>query len=79
MVAGASGDETVRFWNPPTTADVVRTFAGPSDYVFGVAASADGSRVAAGGADGVLFLWNGENGQVIRKIEARKSNREIAR
>ena len=44
-------------------------FSGPSDYVFGVAASNDGNRVAAGGADSVLFVWNGQNGQVIRKIE----------
>ena len=53
----------------PTTAGSPATSAGPSDYVFGVAASKDGNRVAAGGADGVLFLWNGQNAQVIRKIE----------
>ena len=46
----------------------MRTFNGPRDYVFGVATSKDGARVAAGGADSVLFVWNGQNGQVIRKI-----------
>lgn len=84
-VAGASGDNLVRFWNVTTTTEgtakgqrrrrgggggVLRTFSGPSDYVFGVAVSKDGSRVAAGGADSVLFIWNGQNAQVIRKIEA---------
>jgi WD40 repeat protein len=84
-VAGASGDNLVRFWNVDTGAGaatkgqrrrrgggnggVLRTFSGPSDYVFGVAVSKDGSRVAAGGADSVLFLWNGQDGQVLRKIE----------
>jgi WD40 repeat protein len=67
-VAGASGDKLVRFWNA-SSGGVSRTFSGPADYVFSVAASSDGSRVAAGCADGVLFLWDGRNGQVLRKIE----------
>ena len=52
-----------------TGGNVVRTFAGPADYVFAVATSADGKVVAAGGADGVLFLWNGDDGKVIRKLD----------
>jgi WD40 repeat protein len=65
---GASGDKLVRTWNPDN-GGIARTFSGPTDFVFAVAASKDGSRVAAGGADGALFLWNGQNAQVIRKIE----------
>jgi WD40 repeat protein len=70
-IAGASGDKQVRLWNPETgqNGQVSRTFSGPSDYVFGVAVSNDGSRIAAGGADGVLFVWNAQNGQVLRKLE----------
>ena len=70
-VAGASGDKQVRLWNPDTgqNGQVSRSFNGPSDYVFGVAVSSDGNRVAAGGADSVLFVWNAQNGQVIRKID----------
>lgn len=67
QVAAASGDKVVRIWNPE--GGVLRTFSGPSDYVFAVATSADGERVAAGGADGVLFVWNGKDGKVLRKIE----------
>jgi WD40 repeat protein len=70
LVAGASGDSSVRYWNPNGTGNIVRTFAGSSDYVFGVATSKDGKIVAAGGADGSLFLWNGDDGKVIRKLEA---------
>ena len=68
QVAGASGDSMVKFWNPNGNGNVVRTFRGPSDYAFGVATSKDGKVVAAGGADGVLFLWNGEDAKEIRKI-----------
>jgi WD40 repeat protein len=70
-VAGASGDKLVRLWNPDsgTNGQISRSFSGPSDYVFGVAVSNDGTRIAAGGADGVLFVWNAQNGQVLRKLE----------
>jgi WD40 repeat protein len=70
LVAGASGDSKVKFWNPNGNGNVARTFAGPSDYVFGVATSKDGKVVAAGGADGVLFVWNGDDAKVIRKVDA---------
>ncbi len=68
LVAGASGDKSVYFFNP-SNGQSVRNFDGPSDYVFGVAVTPDRSRVAAGGVDGVLFLWNGENGEVLRRFE----------
>jgi WD40 repeat protein len=70
-VAGASGDKQVRLWNPDSgqNGQITRSFSGPSDYVFGVAVSNDGNRIAAGGADSVLFVWNAQNGQVLRKIE----------
>ena len=41
----------------------VTFFGTPSGF------SADGKRVAAGAADGVLFLWNGDDAQVLRKME----------
>jgi WD40 repeat protein len=70
VVAGASGDNLVRFWETEgRRGGIARTFSGPSDYVFGVAVSKDGDRVAGGGADSVLFVWSGQNGQVLRKIE----------
>jgi WD40 repeat protein len=70
-VLGAAGDKVVRKWNPDN-GGVAQTYSGPSDYVFGLGASKDGLRVAAGGADSVLFIWNGQNTQVIRKIEPLK-------
>ena len=67
QVAGACGDKLVRFWNAEN-GNVEKTFAGPTDYVFAVAASLDGARVAAGGADGAVFLWRADNAQVLRKV-----------
>jgi WD40 repeat protein len=67
LVVGSSGDASVRAWNPDN-GTIPRTFTGASDYLFAVACSGDGGRVAAGGADGVLFLWNGLSGQQIQKI-----------
>ena len=67
LLFGASGDS-----NGPRVES--RQRVGPpdlpaaSDYLFAVAASADGGRVAAGGADGVLMLWNGTTGSLLRKI-----------
>jgi WD40 repeat protein len=71
LIAGASGDKAVRLWNPDSgeNGQVTRTFNGPNDFVFGVAVSNDGDRIAAGGADGVLFVWNAQNGQVLRKLD----------
>ena len=51
-VVGASGDTQVRIWNPDN-GGIAQGFGGAGDYVYSVAASADGSRVAAGGADSV--------------------------
>jgi WD40 repeat protein len=70
-IAGASGDRNVRLWNPDTgeKGQVTRTFNGPTDFVFALAASNDGARIAAGGADSVLFVWNAQTGQVLRKLE----------
>ena len=70
LVAGASGDSTVKFWNPNGNGNVVRTFNGVGDYAFSVATSKDGKVVAAGGADGNLLIWNGDDGKVIRKVES---------
>lgn len=67
-IFGACGDKSVRMWSPDNN-NPRRTYSGPGDYVFGVAVSNDGSRVAAGGADSVLFLWNGSSAKVLRKME----------
>lgn len=61
-----SGDKTARLWDAES-GSVERTHDGPGDYVDCVATSRDGSRRAAGVADGGVFLWRADGG-LIRKL-----------
>ncbi len=71
LIVAASGDQAVRIWNPDNgeRGQVTRALNGPADYLFCLATSRDGLRLAAGAADGVIWVWNTENGQVVRKLE----------
>ncbi len=51
--------------------DRVRSFAGATDYVNAAAATPDGSVVIAGGADGVLRVWNGKDGKLVAEFADR--------
>jgi WD40 repeat protein len=61
----ASGDATVRMWNADNGGNV-RQFPGAGDFVYAVSASTDGSVVASGCEDGVLRVYNGTNGQLVK-------------
>ena len=63
-----TGDAKVKIWNPEGTG-LSKDFVGPNDYVFAASASTDGSRVAAGGSDGILYIWDGKTAKVLRKLE----------
>jgi WD40 repeat protein len=79
-IVAASGDAQVRVWNTEgRRRSGSRTLSGPSDYVYAVAASADGARIAAGGAEGVLYLWDGRTGKPLRKIEPPSASSTAAR
>ncbi len=84
-VAARSGDNLVRFWNVTTTtegtakdnagdgAEVAECSAPSAARATTSSASPSPKTVAASppvDADSVLFIWNGQNAQVIRKIEA---------
>jgi WD40 repeat protein len=66
-----SGDKTVRLVNTDNGA-MERTYAGPNDFMYSSAASADGRLTAAGGQESVLFVWLVDNGQLIRSFSAPK-------
>ena len=67
-VLATTGDSKVKIWNPEG-AGLSKDFNGPNDYVFAAAASNDGGRIAAGGSDGILYIWDGKSAKVLRKLE----------
>ena len=68
-IVSCSGDTSVRFHNAPD-GNNFRNFGGATDFMFRVAASSDLSLVVAGGEDGVLRVWNGLDGSVMKTMEA---------
>ena len=67
QIVTCSGDQTVRFWNVDNGGNV-RNFGGNGDFLYGVGVSPDGSVVAAGGEEGVVRLYNGANGSLIKEL-----------
>ena len=66
--ATCSGDQTVRFWNVDNGGNI-RNFGGAAnDYLYALGVSPDGSVVASGGEEGVVRLYNGTNGQLVKAL-----------
>jgi Planctomycete cytochrome C/Anaphase-promoting complex subunit 4 WD40 domain/WD domain, G-beta repeat len=66
-IATCSGDATVRFWNVDNGGNV-RNFGGSTDFLYAVGVSSDGAIVAAGGEEGIVRLYNGTNGSLIKEL-----------
>jgi WD40 repeat protein len=64
--ATCSGDQTVRFWN--VNGGNTRNFGGNADFLYAIGVSPDGALVAAGGQEGVVRLYNGMNGQLLKSL-----------
>lgn len=65
-IATCAGDQQVRVWN--TNGGNVRNFAAGNDYLLALGVSADGSVVAAGGQEGVVRLYNGNSGALVKTL-----------
>ncbi len=61
-----SADQTVRAWS--TNGGTVRNFPNGNDFYYAIGVSPDGAIVAAGGEEGVVRLYNGTNGQLIKVL-----------
>ncbi len=64
--ATCSGDQTVRFWN--INGGNTRNFSGSTDFLYALSVSPDGALVAAGGQEGIVRLYNGTNGQLLKSL-----------
>ncbi|HEV8059793.1 MAG TPA: c-type cytochrome domain-containing protein [Gemmataceae bacterium] len=63
----ASGDHSVRVWNIDNGSPGMN-FNGATDYLCAVGISADGKLVSTGGDDGILRVYNGVSGQLVKAI-----------
>jgi WD40 repeat protein len=66
-IATCSGDQTVKFWNVDNGGNT-RNFGGNTDFLYAVGVSPDGAVVAAGGEEGIVRLYNGTNGQLVKEL-----------
>jgi WD40 repeat protein len=67
QVVTCSGDQNVRYWNVDNGGGGI-AFGGSRDFLYAVGVSPDGKVVAAGGEEGVVRLYNGTNGQLLKAL-----------
>ena len=63
-----SGDDQIKVWNVDQRRQHAQLRAGGTDFLYAVGVSPDGAVVAAGGEDGVVHLFKGDNGQLIKDL-----------
>ena len=63
QAVAASGDSQVRLLRD--NGEKVRSFDGAKDFLNSAVATPDARFVAAGGQDGVLHVWNGNDGKLV--------------
>ena len=67
QIVTCSGDQTVKFWNVDNGGAGIN-FGGSNDFLYAVGVSSDGKVVAAGGEEGIVRLYNGTNGQLVKSL-----------
>jgi len=67
QVLSCSGDNNARFWNVDNGGGGI-TFGGSKDFLYAIGVSPDGRVVASGGEEGIVRLYNGTNGQLIKAL-----------
>lgn len=67
QVLACSGDNNARMWNVDNGGGGI-TFSGGKDFLYAIGISGDSKVVATGGEEGIVRLYNGTNGQLIKAI-----------
>jgi WD40 repeat protein len=68
QVITCSGDQTVKVFNVDN-GGAVRNISGSKDFLYAVGVSSDGAVLAAGGEEGVVRLYNGANGNLLKELQ----------
>ncbi len=68
QIVTCSGDQTVRMINVDN-GQPVRTFPVGTDYLYAVGVSPDGALVASGGEEGVVRLYDGAKGTLLKTLQ----------
>lgn len=68
QVVSACGDAGLRQWNIDNGSNV-RSYQGATDFLQAVAASPDGTLILAGGEEGIVRVYNGQNGTLLRTLK----------
>ncbi len=63
-----SGDDQIKVWNVDQGNNTRSFGSGGADFLYAVGVSPDGAVVAAGGDEGVVHLFKGDNGQLIKDL-----------
>jgi WD40 repeat protein len=70
LLVTCSADQTIRIWNADNGA-AVRTLSGHTDYIFAVAVSPDGNRIASGSFNGEIKVWKLADGTLVKAFTAK--------
>jgi DNA-binding beta-propeller fold protein YncE len=68
LAASASGDQTVKVWDAQTGQELL-TCKGDTSYIWGVAYSPDGRRLASASGDRTVKVWDAQTGQELLSIK----------
>jgi WD40 repeat protein len=66
-IVTCGGDQTVRVWNVDSGSGGL-TISSGNDFLYALGASADGQLLAAGGEEGIVRIYNGANGQLMKEL-----------
>ncbi len=67
IFATCAGDNTVKFFNV-TNGGPVLNFSGNKDFVYAIAVSNDKKILVTGGQEGIVRVYNGDNGTLVRTL-----------